>query len=158
MKKADPITRVRRIDEEWSYFISQVPTDPDFMEDYAIVIMRLVGGDYSWMYCGHCRHPDEAEEIARSAVERFKRHPADWENANLVVTAPAKEAMLKIAVDAAAGGHDLSGFGLVLDPDGEPNGYQAQCRQCDQTVWVGFDGLMYSLLSDSCPNKDSSSP
>jgi hypothetical protein len=78
------------------------------------------------MYCGYCKHPDEAKEIARSAVERFGRHPKDWEHANLVVTAPAKETMLEIAVDAAAGGHDLSGFGLVLDHDGDPKGYQAR--------------------------------
>ncbi len=145
-------TQVHNIDDEWSYFIAQVPADPDFMEDYSIVVVRLVDGFSSWMYCGHCKHPHEAETIARSAVEGFKLHPTDWDNANLAVTAPAKESMLEIAVDAAAGGHDLGGFGLVVDHDGNPNGYQARCRKCKLTAWVDFSGAMYNLLADRCPN------
>ena len=102
-----------------------------FPDDYSIVVIRLVDGVNSWMYCGHCKHPEEAEEITRSSVERFKRYPADWDHANLAVTAPAKETMLEIAVDAAAADHDLSGFGLIEDHEGNPNGYQARCRKCD---------------------------
>ena len=47
------------------------------------------------------------------------------------------------------------GFGLVVDHDGNPNGYQARCRKCNLTVWVDFNGTMYNLLADRCPNKAS---
>ena len=155
MKNKDIETQVHKIDDEWSYFIAQVSADPDFLEDYSVAVIRLVDGINSWMYCGHCKHPDEAEEIARSSVEGFKRYPADWDHANVAVTAPAKESMLEIAVAAAAGGHDLGGFGLVVDHDDHPNGYQARCRKCDLTVWVDFDGMVFNLLADRCPNRAS---
>ena len=151
MTMAEP--EVIKIDDEWSYFIAQVPAEPDFMDEYSIVVVRLVEGDYSWVYCGHCKQPDEAEEIARKSIEGFKRYPPDWEHANVAVTAPAKESMLEIAVNAAAGGHDLGGFGLVHDHNNNPNGYQARCRKCDLTAWVDFSGTMYNLLADECPNE-----
>ena len=55
------------------------------------------------------------------------------------------EAMLEIAVNAVGGGHELGGFELT-----ERNGFQAECRRCGMTAWVGVDGVMYSLLGDSC--------
>ena len=63
----------------------------------------------------------------------------------------AQESMLQIAVDAAAGGHDLSGFEPVQDADGQPNGFQATCKRCGLTAWVGDNGVQYSLLADVCP-------
>ena len=146
-------SQVHSIDDEWSYFIVQLPVDPDFMDDYSIVVIRFVDGVYSWMYCGHCKNTDEAEAIAIEAIEGFKRHPHDWNHGNVAVTAPANESMLEIAVNAAAGGHDLGGFGLVHDHDNNPNGYQARCRKCDLTAWVDFSGMMYNLLADECPNE-----
>ena len=63
----------------------------------------------------------------------------------------AHESMLSIAVNAAAGGHDLSGFEPVVDADGQPNGHQATCRRCGLSAWVGDNGVIYSLLDDVCP-------
>ena len=60
----------------------------------------------------------------------------------------ANESMLEIAVNAAAAGHDLGGFDPVDDADGRPAGYQARCRGCGRTAWVGENGLTYSLLED----------
>jgi len=66
----------------------------------------------------------------------------------------ANESMLQIAVNAAAAGHDLTGFEPVEDMDGNPNGYEAKCRHCGQTAWVYFSGMIYSLLDDVCPNRE----
>jgi hypothetical protein len=60
------------------------------------------------------------------------------------VTNPARAAILECQVDAALAGHDLGPFEEV------DNGYQAACRRCGKTVWVGENGLMYSLLGESC--------
>ena len=62
----------------------------------------------------------------------------------------ANEAMLEIAVNAAGDGHDLGGFVKVDVSMGMPVGYEARCRRCKRTAWVGEDGLMYSLLGDEC--------
>ena len=70
----------------------------------------------------------------------------------------ANESMLEIAVNAAAAGHDLSGFEPVQDGDAKPNGYQAKCRKCGQTAWVGDSGLIYSLLDSECDFTLESSP
>lgn len=59
----------------------------------------------------------------------------------------SSEAQLEIMVGAALDGHDLTGF-EPLDQIGE--GYQARCRNCDKTVWVGDNGLVYSMLGDEC--------
>ena len=69
----------------------------------------------------------------------------------VAVTAQARESLIEIAVNSAAGNHDLGGFELVEDHDGDPNGYEARCRKCNQTAWVDFSGMMYSLLADACP-------
>ena len=67
-------------------------------------------------------------------------------------TEAANESMLAIAVDAAAAGHDLTGFEPVEDDHAVLRGYQAQCRRCGKTAWVGRQGVMYSLLAEICPN------
>lgn len=67
-----------------------------------------------------------------------------------ILSAEEKAAMLEIAVNAAGMGHDLGGFEPVQDEDGNPTGYQARCRKCDMTAWVGNDGLRYSLLALEC--------
>ena len=67
-----------------------------------------------------------------------------------MTTKDANNAMLEIAVNAAAAGHDLSGFKPVDATDGLPDGYEARCRNCGRTVWVGADGLVYSLLGENC--------
>lgn len=63
----------------------------------------------------------------------------------------ANEGMLQIAVNAAAGGHDMTGFEPVQDQDGDPNGHQAVCRRCGLSAWVDDSGMQYSLLAADCP-------
>lgn len=58
----------------------------------------------------------------------------------------ADEAMMEIMVNAAAEGHDLTAW--VLTEDGA--GWQARCRRCQGTVWVGRSGVQYSLLAETC--------
>lgn len=55
-----------------------------------------------------------------------------------------RESILELQVDAALAGHDLAPFERV------ENGYQARCRRCGQTVWVGESGVQYSLLAARC--------
>jgi hypothetical protein len=64
-----------------------------------------------------------------------------------MTTKEAKESILEVQVDAALAGHDLGPFEPV---DPEIGGYQAACRRCGKTVWVGNQGLIYSLLGDAC--------
>jgi hypothetical protein len=61
---------------------------------------------------------------------------------------PARESLLEILVEAALSGHDLAPFAPIPS-----HGYQARCRRCGQTAWVGGDGLQYSLLAAACPQK-----
>lgn len=56
-----------------------------------------------------------------------------------------RESVLQTQVDAALRGHDLTGFEVV-----DERGFQAKCRKCAGTVWVGVSGLIYSLLAESC--------
>lgn len=63
----------------------------------------------------------------------------------------AKTSMLSIAARAALAGHDLTGFEPFTDIGGNPNGYQAKCRRCGRTGWVGEDGWQYSILASVCP-------
>lgn len=57
-----------------------------------------------------------------------------------------RESILQAQIEAALSGHDVTAFEPV-----DERGFQAICRNCGQTVWVGITGLMYSLLSDLCP-------
>lgn len=59
-----------------------------------------------------------------------------------------KESFLEVQIEATLGGRDLSTFEEVIDT--HPAGYQATCRNCGQTVWVGKNGVIYSLLDDEC--------
>jgi hypothetical protein len=56
-----------------------------------------------------------------------------------------KESILEIQVNAALTGHDLGPFEPVEVLTG---GYEARCRKCNQSAWVGDSGLMYSLLGE----------
>lgn len=60
--------------------------------------------------------------------------------------AAADEAMWEVVVEAALAGHDLGGWELTADG----RGWEARCRRCAQTVWVGVSGVQYSLLADRC--------
>ena len=64
------------------------------------------------------------------------------------VSHDAREAILESQVNAALAGHDLGPFEPVDNEAGR--GWQARCRNCGKTVWVGAEGLMYSLLGESC--------
>jgi len=68
----------------------------------------------------------------------------------LELSKDAKESILSIQVNAALAGHDLGPFEPVEVLTG---GYEARCRNCNQSAWVGDSGLMYSLLDDSCPSQ-----
>ena len=69
------------------------------------------------------------------------------------ISPETRTAMREIAANAAACGHDMTGFKPVKDAEGDANGHRAECRLCGQSVWVGEGGLMlmYSLLADVCP-------
>ena len=58
----------------------------------------------------------------------------------------ADESMMEIMVNASFAGHDLAEWALMEDG----RGWQARCRVCGETVWVGMSGVQYSLLSDRC--------
>jgi hypothetical protein len=59
------------------------------------------------------------------------------------------ENILEIQVEAHLQGHDLASFELSEDE----KGYEARCQRCGGTVWVGRQGLIYSLLSVRCPGE-----
>ncbi len=63
------------------------------------------------------------------------------------MTTAANESMMGIMVDASLQGHNLTEWKKVENGDG----WQAVCRKCDKSVWVGSQGLIYSLLDDTCP-------
>lgn len=56
-----------------------------------------------------------------------------------------KTSILHAQVEAAFQGHDLAAFEPV-----DERGYEARCRRCKGSVWVGVTGLLYSVLSDRC--------
>jgi len=58
----------------------------------------------------------------------------------------ADGSMWEIAVNAALAGHDLGAWQLTERGDG----WQARCRTCGGTAWVGMSGVQYSLLPDRC--------
>ena len=58
----------------------------------------------------------------------------------------AEETRIEVMVDAAFDGHDLAEWVQTEDR----NGWQARCRRCDMTVWVGVSGVQYSLLGEGC--------
>ena len=60
----------------------------------------------------------------------------------------ADESRMEVMVDAALSGHDLTVW--EYDDKRSTPGWQARCRRCDRTVWVGAQGLIYSLLDESC--------
>ena len=57
--------------------------------------------------------------------------------ARLITTESVKEAILEIQVNVALTGHDLGPFEPV---DTITGGYQAECRKCRKSVWVGDSG------------------
>ena len=68
----------------------------------------------------------------------------DTENIKVV-----NENILEIQVEAHLQGRDLASFELCEDE----KGYEARRQQCGGTVWVGRQGLIYSLLSERCPGE-----
>ena len=65
--------------------------------------------------------------------------------------AQARESILESQVNAALAGHDIGPF---EDVDTTAGGYQAACRRCAKTVWVGDQGLIYSLLPKERPGRE----
>ena len=73
--------------------------------------------------------------------------PLSFWYATAEVESELRESLLKIQVNAALSGHDLGPFEPVEVLTG---GYEARCRKCNQSAWVGDSGLMYSLLAEEC--------
>jgi hypothetical protein len=63
------------------------------------------------------------------------------------LTESAKATNFEVQVNAALNGHDIGPFEPV---DTVSGGYQAVCRRCGKSVWVGDSGVMYSLLGEEC--------
>ena len=63
------------------------------------------------------------------------------------MTTEINESMMEVMVNAALNAHDLTEWEQVQEGDG----WQAVCRKCGKSVWVGSQGLIYSLLDDPCP-------
>ena len=61
--------------------------------------------------------------------------------------------MLEAAIEAALGGHDL-GEWLPVSVDSPAPGWEAYCKPCGASVWVGRQGLQYSLFADTCPGSE----
>ncbi|MEM9773399.1 MAG: hypothetical protein AAF902_02380 [Chloroflexota bacterium] len=59
------------------------------------------------------------------------------------------ESIEEAAAEAAASGHELTPFVKV------ENGFQATCKLCEMTTWVGHSGIRYSILSDQCEKQPS---
>lgn len=55
------------------------------------------------------------------------------------------EAILEAGVTAVLGGHDLGHW------ESTKTGWQAACKMCGATIWVGKKGVIYDLLADNCP-------
>jgi hypothetical protein len=68
--------------------------------------------------------------------------------------AAVDETILEIQVEAHLQGHALEGFVLTEDE----RGYEAHCTRCGMSVWVGNNGVFYSLLEDSCPQAPNEGP
>lgn len=56
-----------------------------------------------------------------------------------------QEAQLEIIITDGLDGRDLAAFELLDQPG---RGYQIGCRNCRKKVWVGKNGLVYSLLGE----------
>lgn len=59
-----------------------------------------------------------------------------------------REAHLEAIAEAALGGHELGEWHEV------ENGWQAACKLCQATTWIGKNGLRYSLLENSCSGRE----
>lgn len=66
----------------------------------------------------------------------------------------ADASMWEIVVNATLDGHDLGAWELTA----REGGWQASCRTCGGTAWVGMSGLQYSLLENHCFGQGLSEP
>jgi hypothetical protein len=64
----------------------------------------------------------------------------------------ARASILECQVNESLAGHDLGPFEPVTDR--VTGGFEAKCRRCGQTGWVGDNGLMYGLLGDDCSGNE----
>jgi len=62
-----------------------------------------------------------------------------------------RAAILEAQVNAALAGNALGSLKPVVSTGG---GYEAACRRCGKTVWVGENGLLYSLLAERCHGRE----
>ncbi len=64
-----------------------------------------------------------------------------------MINKDAKASILSVQADAALSGHELGPFEPVEVFTG---GYEARCRKGLQSAWVGYSGLIHSLLGERC--------
>ena len=62
--------------------------------------------------------------------------------------------MLEVMVNATLNGHNLGPWVADENDLGAVTGWQALCRQCARSVWVGRSGVLYTLLADRCPKRE----
>lgn len=68
------------------------------------------------------------------------------------MSGPDDASILEVMVAAAVDGHQLGEWAAVVDDDTDQvTGHQAICSACGRSVWVGVQGLIYSLLGEHCP-------
>lgn len=111
------------------------------------ICTRKTAAEETW-YCYWCGKPtcngcavaiqlplDTTAVACRHCQDRFSEAHGE-----------ADDPTLEIVVNAALSGHEL---GVWVETE-SADGWQATCRTCEQTVWVGVTGMQYSLLSDVC--------
>ena len=104
------------------------------------------GQEYYCYWCGQplcyrCKHIIDLPQHTQASC-----CAACWQE-HYLAESGANDARLEIMINATFNGHDLSEWLLTEAEDG----WQATCRRCRQTVWVGKKGLRYSLLEETCP-------
>lgn len=103
--------------------------------------------EYYCYYCGRAVCSSCVKRVDLSLHTQATCCVSCWQE-QYVAQANANETRMEIMVNAAFNGHDLSEWQLTESEDG----WQATCRKCAGTIWVGKKGLQYSLLTDPCPS------
>jgi len=56
--------------------------------------------------------------------------------------------MLEVMVAATVDGHNLGAWVLMENDARQARGWQAICGLCGRSVWVGVQGVVYSILGE----------
>ncbi len=111
-----------------------------------IVTTNQEGTDYGALFITF-----NVDGMPNTASGEFKTIKGDVLDSFTITTGTSepisKEFELYIPVVGSFQGHDLGPFEPVEVLTG---GYEARCRRCNQSAWVGDSRLMYSLLGEKC--------